>query len=71
MECKCQVCGHTGVEMFDICQECGWENDFSLEDANGKFHEVSFTLTSDQARMWSAANGDTPYQYRESTGYHG
>ena len=71
MECKCQACGHAGVEMFDICTECGWENDFSLEDRSGKFHEVSFDLTSDQARMWSAANGDTPYQYREATGYHG
>ena len=65
MECQCQSCGHAGVEMFDICSECRWENDFSLEDQDGKFHDVSFVLTEAQSVMWSAANGDTPFWYRK------
>lgn len=24
---KCPVCGHEGVEEYDICPVCNWEND--------------------------------------------
>jgi hypothetical protein len=64
MDCQCQACSHPGVEMFDICPECRWENDFSLEDQAGEFHEVGFVLTEAQSIMWSCANGDTPLWYR-------
>ena len=64
MDCQCQACHHPGVEMFDGCPICRWENDFSLEDSNGKFHEVGFVLTDEQLTMWSAANGETPASHR-------
>lgn len=28
---ECQACGHAGVEIWDICSECKWENDSNLE----------------------------------------
>lgn len=55
---KCQRCHRPGVDMFDVCHICGWENDPLLEAPDGTFHRVGFDLTSDQRRMWSEANGE-------------
>lgn len=65
---KCQRCGSGGVEMFDACPDCQWENDPVLEDASGVFHRVDYDLTPDQRRMWSAANGDYAVQSSASKG---
>jgi len=63
-DCQCQACGHPGVDMFDICPACFWENDISLVDEGGNIRIVGYEL-SERERGWrSHANqGDTPYEY--------
>ncbi|CAB4196667.1 hypothetical protein UFOVP1290_187 [uncultured Caudovirales phage] len=59
---KCQACGCNGIDMFDVCPKCYWENDDSLDSAAGVVH-VSFELTDAQKGMWSYANGSSPNAY--------
>jgi len=60
----CQACGMKGVEMFDICAFCRWENDFSLEsgdaqDGSGPLVDVGFVLTPEQRTWGSWANHES------------
>lgn len=55
---KCQRCSHVGVDMFEVCPDCKWENDPIFMDMAGQYHRVGFDLNSDQRVMWSEANGD-------------
>lgn len=66
--CQCQVCGFHGVEMWDICAMCGWENDETLEDGiaqdgTGVLHVVGFVLTPEQWQWGSWCNHTTPQQH--------
>jgi hypothetical protein len=29
--CKCQACEKPGIALWDICEDCGWENDDTFE----------------------------------------
>ena len=60
---QCQCCNKLGVEVFDICEDCGWQNDDTFEinhsDDNIQVVPVGYVLTKAQRQMWSSANGDT------------
>lgn len=61
---QCQACENPGVDMFDICRKCGWENDDTLEsgeaqDGNGNLVEVGFVLTPEQRTWPSWANHES------------
>lgn len=61
--CICQVCKNPGVDMFDICGVCLWQNDISLETINGRSVLVGYVLTEAQKSFWSTTNGNTPANY--------
>lgn len=48
---KCQICAHVGLELFDICPACFWEQDES-ELVQEKGPGI-------QGMHWSSANGCT------------
>lgn len=64
---QCQCCGNSNIEVWDICNLCGWENDTDLwhypditDTENVEVNRVGYVLTKHQREMWSTANGDTP-----------
>lgn len=64
---KCQVCDHPGIMVWDICNQCGWENDTDLwyypdpgNQETVQVNQVGYQLTKFQRDLWSTANGDTP-----------
>lgn len=66
-DCKCQVCGNLGIEVWDICNSCGWENDTDLwhypdptNQDSVEVIQVGYDLTKFQRDLWSTANGGTP-----------
>lgn len=64
---KCQVCDHPGVRIFDICDNCGWQNDSDLWHYNNPADPehadvipVGYDLSKFQKELWSTSNGNTP-----------
>jgi len=68
--CVCQVCGHSGVEMLDICEVCNWQNDFSLENTERVVTSVGYILSEDEKELWSVVNGDTPIDHYRRLNKH-
>lgn len=64
MNPQCQACANSGVEVFEICTRCGWQNDDTLEsgeaqDGSGPLVEVGYVLTSEQRTWGSWANHES------------
>lgn len=64
MEPCCQACGNIGVEVFEICTACGWQNDDTLEsgpaqDGSGPLVVVGYVLTPEQRTWGSWANHES------------
>lgn len=50
---KCPCCGRTSVREYDICAECGWENDpiqFDHPDFSGGANVMSLNQARDAYR---------------------
>lgn len=65
MNCKCQICGNHGVDMYDVCTNCNWENDDSLFIDEDNCHSVSYDLQPYQMNWFSSANHCSPKEFKK------
>ena len=64
MNPKCQICNHSGVEMWDTCPECDWENDDALFIDEDQAISVDFDIPKRAWGCYSYANKCTPNAHR-------
>lgn len=61
---KCQVCECPNVNMFEVCPNCKWENDLSLETSDNQIMLVGFELGEPQKELWSSLNNSSPILWK-------
>jgi hypothetical protein len=50
--------------MFEVCPNCKWENDLSLETSDNQIMLVGFELGEPQKELWSSLNNSSPILWK-------